>query len=805
VCTSILAVPNTPKLLVLSLLLFGGIVLVLAPPSRFASRVSAIFDHLALLKTTLRPTATAVKPLTTVAMAPQAYKTPPQALPLFTGTPDSIIADTKKMIEKSRNLENKLVAEIKAQDATFANVMSPMALDENDSGLISHIIGFYQSVSSNQNLRDASTEAEKLMDDSSIESSMREDVYKLVEAAFKKGEQLDPESRRLLEKTHKDYIRNGLGLPAGPKRDRYKEIKKRLSQLCIIFSKNLNEEVGGLWFDPKELEGVPQDVMSLFAKGEGENAGKVKMTFKYPDVFPTLKFAKNPATRKKVYLANENKLPQNIPIFREVILLRDEAARLLGYSNHAAFIIEDKMAKTPKTVDDFLGDLRERLKKGGESERKALTELKMQDLKSRGMENSFDGRYYVWDNRFYDRLMLEKDYSVDQELLSEWFPLETSIRRMLTIFETLFGLTFVEITGNDRSSISPSGKGDDIVWHPDVQVFSVWDSEDQGSGFVGYLYLDLHPREGKYGHAANFNIQPGFIQENGTRRYPVTALVCNFSKPTPKKPSLLKHGEVTTLFHELGHGIHDLVSKTHYSRFHGTNVVRDFVEAPSQMLENWCWTPSQLKALSHHYSTLSPEYQVAWREQAGKDAKEPEEKLPDELIENLIKTKHVNDALFNLRQLHFGIFDMTIHEPKSHDEVEKFHFSEMYNKLGYDLTQLQTPAQLGEGYDWGKSRVPCSHRCFRANFKITGHGQTTFGHLLGGYDAGYYGYLSSQVYSADMFYTVFEKDPMNGKEGRRYRHMVLEKGGSQDEMETLKSFLGREPNGDAFYRELGLA
>jgi len=690
--------------LALSFLLFIGIVLVLAPPSHFASRVSAIFKQLGPIgtKTGLRPSVSVSRPLTTVAMAPQAFKKPPQAPPLFTGTSQSVIDDTKRIVEKSRSTEDKIVAAVKAQDATFENVMLPMAYDENDGGLETHIIGFYQSVSTNQELRDASTKAEEMMDDFSIESSMREDVYKLVEAALKKGEKLDAESQRLLEKVHKDYIRNGLGLPAGPKRDRFKEIKKRLSQLCIVFSKNLNEEIGGLWFDPKDLEGVPEDVLSLFAKGEGENAGKIKMTFKYPDIIPTTKYAKNPETRKTVYLANENKLPQNIPIFREVILLRDEAARLLGYPNHATFVIEDKMAKTPKTVDDFLGDLRTRLAKGGEKERKALTELKKKELTEMGMADSFDGRYYIWDNRYYDRLMLEQDYSLDQEKLAEWFPLETSIRGMLTIFETLFGMTFVEITGEDRGAISPSGKGDDIVWHPEVQVFSAWDSEDQGSGFVGYLYLDLHPREGKYGHAANFNIQPGFVQENGTRRYPVTALVCNFSKPTLKKPSLLKHSEVTTLFHELGHGIHDLVSKTHYSRFHGTNVVRDFVEAPSQMLENWCWTPSQLKALSHHYSSLSPEYEAAWRERAGEGAPKPEKQLPDKMIEDLIKTKHVNYAMFNLRQLHFGIFDMTVHEPKSHAEVESFHFSEMYNKLGYDVTQLDTPAQLGGGYDFGK-------------------------------------------------------------------------------------------------------
>ena len=633
-------------------------------------------------------------------MAPQAFKSPPQAPPLFTGTPKSVIEDTKRIIEKARGVEDRIVAEVKPEDASFENAMLPIASDENQGALENHIIGFYQSVSTNQELRDASTKAEEMMDDFSIESSMREDVYKLVEAALKKGEKLDPESQRLLEKTHKDYIRSGLGLPAGPKRDRYKEIKKRLSTLCIIFSKNLNEEVGGLWFTPAELEGVPEDVTALFAKGEGENDGKLKMTFKYPDLIPTTQYAKNPITRKKAYIENENKLPQNIPIFREVILLRDEAARLLGYPNHAAFIIEDKMAKTPKTVDDFLGDLRTRLAKGGASEMEALKALKKQELKSMGED--FDGYYFLWDHRYYDRMMLEQDFSLDQEKLAEWFPLETSIRGMLTIFETLFGMTFVEITGDDRSAISPSGKGDDIVWHPDVQVFSVWDSEDQGSGFIGYLYLDLHPRPGKYGHAANLNLQPGFIQENGTRRYPVTALVCNFSKPTPKKPSLLKHSEVTTLFHELGHGIHDLVSKTIYSRFHGTNVVRDFVEAPSQMLENWCWTPSQLRALSHHYSWLSPEYEAAWREQAGKDQPRPEKQLPDELIKNLIKTKHVNDALANLRQLHFGIYDMTIHEPKSHAEVESFEFSEMYNRLNREISHFDSPAQLGQGYKWGK-------------------------------------------------------------------------------------------------------
>ncbi|KIW91891.1 uncharacterized protein Z519_07861 [Cladophialophora bantiana CBS 173.52] len=708
------------------------------------------------------------------------FRKPPQAPPSFTATPESLMKETKDMLAGSKKITDDIVAQISQQDATFQNVLLPMAHDENQQTLKAHILGFYQSVSTDQALRDASTEAEKLMDDFSIEAAMREDVFNLVDAVLKKGEKLDPESQRLLEKEHKAFVRNGLNIPAGPKRDRFKEIKKRLSQLGIAFSKTLNEEKSGLWFTAEDLNGVPEDVLSLLKK-EGD---KYWLTFKYPDLFPTLKYATNSATRRKVFVANENKCNQNVPLFREAILLRDEAARLLGYPNHAAFRIEDKMAKTPKTVDDFLADLRSRLTQGGLDEIATLKKMKEEDLKSRGEE--FDGRYYLWDHRFYDRMMEEKDYQLDQQLISEWFPLQTTIKGMLEIFEQLFGLVFVEIVGKDRDTVSPSGKGEDIVWHEEVQVFSVWDDEGEGSGFVGYLYLDLFPRTGKYGHAANFNLQPGFVQQNGTRRYPATALVCNFSKPTAKKPSLLKHDEVTTLFHELGHGIHDLVSRTTYSRFHGTNTVRDFVEAPSQMLENWCWTPSQLKSLSRHYSTLSSDYYEAWKEAAGgSDAGKPEERIPDDLIQKLIKTKNLNGALFNLRQLHFGIFDMAIHEPKDHSSLEEMNISETYNALRKDISKIDGPEVFGEGNSWG-------------------NGQATFGHLMGGYDAGYYGYLSSQVYSTDMFYTVFKKNPMDPKEGRRYRHTVLEKGGSQDEMKTLVDFLGREPKTDAFYEELGL-
>ncbi|KAK8080365.1 peptidase family M3 [Apiospora hydei] len=700
------------------------------------------------------------------AMAPDKYKNPPQPPPTFTGTKDSIASQAKALCDTTRSVLDKVVAQVPIEKATFASVLKPMAEDEDQSALNGRILGFYQYVSADEDLRNASTEAEKIMDEFAIECNMRDDVFQLVDAVFKKREsesKIDSESLRLLEKEHKNYIKNGLGLPQGPQRDRFKEIKKRLSQISIQFQKNLNEENGGVWFTKEELDGVPSDVVEGLEKGTGENEGKVRLSFKYPDLFPTLKFAKNPETRRKVFIANENKVNDNLPLFKETIVLRDEAARMLGYPNHAALRIEDKMAKTTDTVNTFLSDLRQRLTAGGEKERKHLLELKKKDEESRGLKP--DGKYYLWDHRYYDRMMIEQEYSIDETKIAEYFPLQNTVKGMLKIFEELFGLAFVQLSKEERAKISPTGKAEDIVWHEDVIVYSVWDDSSEGNGFVGYLYLDLHPRQGKYGHAANFNLQPGFVQTDGSRHYPATALVCNFSKPTPTKPSLLKHDEVTTLFHELGHGIHDLAGRTKYARFHGTSTVRDFVEAPSQMLENWCWTPSQIKALSSHYETGQP--------------------IPDDLIKKQIATKHVNDALFNLRQLHFGIYDMKVHAPENHETIEKMDLTKLYNELRAELCGFAGPETFGEGYNWGS-------------------GQATFGHLIGGYDAGYYGYLSSEVYSTDMFHTVFKKNPMDGKEGRRYRHTVLEKGGSQDEMTTLEQFLGRKPSTEAFYRELGL-
>ncbi|KAG5950052.1 hypothetical protein E4U53_005523 [Claviceps sorghi] len=695
------------------------------------------------------------------------YQNPPQAPPLFTHSPESLLQVMNDSIACTKALWDKTVADVKPEDATFANFLEPNLLHDNLMEVSCGITVFYQFVSANKELREASTKAHESSDAFNIELNLRDDVFQRIDAAYRTRESqgLEKEQLHLIHRQRQKYIRNGLLLPAGPQRDRFKEVQKRLSQLCIQSQKNLNEETGGVWFTPEELEGLPSDALDIsqLDKGTGENEGKVKVTFKYTHMFPLLKYAVREDTRRIYLLAEANKVSNNIPLFREIVALRDEAARLIGYPDHASLIISNKMAKTPERVNEFLGDLRKRLAPAAAKEHEHLLQYKKEYCEERGIP--FDGNLYLWDYSFYSQIMKKKEYSIDETEVSQYFPVESTYQRMLKIFEKIFGFVFVELSKEDRSRLSPTGKPEDVIWHEDVILYSVWDDESAGSGFVGYLYLDLHPRDNKYGHNASFPIEPGFTGQDGTRHYPVSTLVCNFSKPSAAKPGLLKHDEVVTLFHELGHAIHDLSSRTRYSHVHGLNVAGDFVEAPSQMLENWCWTPSVLRFLSRKWDT--------------------DEKIPDDVIEKLVKTKHFNSASRNIRQVMYSIFDMMIHTPKSHEEAENMPVAKIWNELRRDITGLKGSEERGDKID-------------------NSHGYSGFGHYTGGYDAGYYGYLYSSVFSLDMFHSFFKEDPWNGTVGRRYRELVLQRGASQEELQTLREFLGRDPSSEAFYQELGL-
>ena len=321
------------------------------------------------------------------------------------------------------------------------------------------------------------------------------------------------------------------------------------------------------------------------------------------------------------------------------------------------------MAKTPETVMTFLADLRDRAFRHKSKEIDELLSIKQTDLSSRGLP--IESELYKWDRPYYTRLFKEKKYAVDNLKIAEYFPLHPVVTAMLKLFGDLFGFVFIELKDDeDRAKISPTGKASDLTWHEDVILYSVWNDDDAGGEFVGYLYLDLHPRPGKYGNAQCYGLQLGFSHPDGQRQYPSTVLITNFTKPTKEKPSLLHHNELVMLFHELGHGMHDLSGRSQYSRFHGAETVGDFNEAPSQMLENWCWDTAGLKLLSSHYKTG--------------------ELLPDAMIEALLRTKHTHAALKLLGMLPVCLFDMAVHSARAENgkvDVAKI-YSDYVNLIG---------------------------------------------------------------------------------------------------------------------------
>ncbi|ODQ46835.1 hypothetical protein PICMEDRAFT_16653 [Pichia membranifaciens NRRL Y-2026] len=668
---------------------------------------------------------------------------PPQSPLQWNHTPESILLETTRLIAEAEDLDNRIGA-IGATDATIESVIKPYADLENRQAGLTNQLSFYQHVSSDKQLREASNEADAKFRKYGIEAGLREDVYRAIHKVYednKDNATLDAETRRFLEKVNRQYERNGLSLPL-EKREKIKELKQQLSTLSLKFSQNLSEETGFLLFTREQLEGLPDDVVASFEKvEEPEGPVKYKMTFKYPDLFPVLKYAKNAETRKAAFTADQSKVPENAGLLIEAVKIRAELSHLLGYKNFSEYVLEERMAKTPETVMSFMNDLRVKLKPLGEKEFEYLKTLK---AKETGVESD---DYYIWDQRYYHTKMLENDYNVDDIKISEYFPMQNTIEKMLSIYETIFNLKFVEISKSSK---------DYDTWHEDVQQFAVWKMDNNEPTFIGYLYFDLHPRAGKYGHAANFGLVPAYIDvTTGKKNYPSTSLVCNFTKDTKEKPSLLKHNEVVTFFHELGHGIHDLMGQTKYSRFHGTSVSWDFVEMPSQLLEYFCWDEAMLTKLSSHYKT--------------------NEKMPSALIRSLIASKNVNGAMFNLRQLHFGLFDMELHTSATGEvDVDK-----LWNDMREEICLISNGGQSFKGYG-------------------------SFGHLMGGYASGYYGYLWSHVFAADIFFSKFSKDPLNVTNGMDYRNKILARGGSRDEMENLVDLLGRKPESDAFLAEIGL-
>ncbi|MFW9993369.1 MAG: M3 family metallopeptidase [Candidatus Odinarchaeota archaeon] len=642
-------------------------------------------------------------------------------------SPEDIEKEIGRIISDTQSGIDAIIA-IDDNTRTFENTVLAFENVEADLRERSDYLEFLSFVSTDARVREASAQARSEFAKYKVERKMNVGLFKAIKTVYEKNPSLSKEEQWLFDRILRGFKRNGLDLDS-ENQEKLKNIRKQIADLKVQFGQTLNNWSEKITFTPEELEGVPENTMKILKK---DSDGNYTVGMSYPEVIPILEYAKKPSTRKRMKIAFSNRGgPENVERLEKLIELRSEAAIILGYDNHASFIHEIRMAKTPQNVIAFLTDLENKLRKGGQEELEELIKLKNDEL---GAES--DGIIHHYDWRYYTRMNKERKYKVDDTEVKKYFPLQTVIEGMLTFYQKVLGLTFTKI--------------DAPTWHEDVTVYAVSDKEKKE--FIGQFYLDLFPRDGKYNHAAAFDLVGGRELPSGKYQATAAAMVCNFNKPTEKDPSLLPHSDVETLFHEFGHIMHQVVTKARYSRFSGARVKWDFVETPSTMLQNWVWEPVVLKQLSSHYQTGKP--------------------LPDELVDKIVKAKNANAALHYLRQLFFGNYDLAAH---TSDSIEA---KKVWDELHKKLFLIDT---------------------------IEGTlGPASFNHTVNNYDAGYYSYLWSEVYAQDM-YTRFKKAGITSTEiGKAFRKEILEPGGSTDEMNLIVNFLGREPNNKAFLKSIGL-
>lgn len=627
-------------------------------------------------------------------------------------------------------LEKDLAALIAIPQAerTFENTIMGYERAFDNYGNALGMSGFLSYVSTDKKFRDAANDLQMQISQYMVDVATRRDVYKAIREYTDTNPQLDPVQAKLVKEMLIGFKNSGMDLNDADL-EKFKALNKEKAEYIIKFDKNIQEYKDPLAVTQEQLQGLGEDYIQKLSKTDD---GKYLVTLDYPDYVPFMQNADDEQARKELeFKFNRRGGQENVELLEKTLTLRREIARLLGYKNHAELRLEDRMAKNPKTVMAFLKDLQKKLKPLGKKEDKEMIAYK----NSKTGKNS--RTLYSWESGYWSNKFRKENLELDSEKIKEYFPSQVVIDGMLDLFGGVFGITFEPV--------------DIPVWHPDVKAFKI---KDKASGeLVAYFYMDLYPREGKYKHAACFGLVEGEEKQDGTYQIPFVAIVANLNKPSGDTPSLLKHSEVETLFHEFGHVLHNALTKAKYSAFSGTSVSWDFVEAPSQMLERWAWDPQVLKKISKHYKTG--------------------EALPDDLIKRMIAAKNFGAGGMYLRQDFFAQYDMTLHTADTTPDTTKLYFELTKKIRGLPLT---------------KGTIP----------------QASFGHIMGGYDAGYYGYLWSEVIAEDFFGEFKKNGIFNPETGLKFRREILEKGGTLDEEKMVENFLGRPADNKPFLKSIGL-
>ena len=627
-------------------------------------------------------------------------------------------------------LEKDLAALIAIPQAerTFENTIMGYERAFDNYGNALGMSGFLSYVSTDKKFRDAANDLQMQISQYMVDVATRRDVYKAIREYTDTNPRLDPVQAKLVKEMLIGFKNSGMDLNDADL-EKFKALNKEKAEYIIKFDKNIQEYKDPLAVTQEQLQGLGEDYIQKLSKTDD---GKYLVTLDYPDYVPFMQNADDEQARKELeFKFNRRGGQENVELLEKTLTLRREIARLLGYKNHAELRLEDRMAKNPKTVMAFLKDLQKKLKPLGKKEDKEMIAYK----NSKTGKNS--RTLYSWESGYWSNKFRKENLELDSEKIKEYFPSQVVIDGMLDLFGGVFGITFEPV--------------DIPVWHPDVKAFKI---KDKASGeLVAYFYMDLYPREGKYKHAACFGLVEGEEKQDGTYQIPFVAIVANLNKPSGDTPSLLKHSEVETLFHEFGHVLHNALTKAKYSAFSGTSVSWDFVEAPSQMLERWAWDPQVLKKISKHYKTG--------------------ESLPDDLIKRMIAAKNFGAGGMYLRQDFFAQYDMTLHTADTTPDTTKLYFELTKKIRGLPLT---------------KGTIP----------------QASFGHIMGGYDAGYYGYLWSEVIAEDFFGEFKKNGIFNPETGLKFRREILEKGGTLDEEKMVENFLGRPADNKPFLKSIGL-